>query len=55
MKRFLYLINNISDEISNDLFARIRYNNFLTSKETTEDVFEDSRISEIYFGIYYGM
>jgi len=42
-------------EIIHDLFARIRYNNFLTSRETDEDVFEDSRMSEFYFGVYYGM
>ena len=41
-------------EIVHDLFVRARYNNFLTSKETSENRFEDTDTQEFYFAVYYG-
>jgi len=42
-------------EVIHDLFVRLRYNNFFTSRELSEGSFVDSKVDEFYFGIYYGM
>ena len=42
-------------EVVHDLFVRLRYNNFFTSRELSEGSFVDSKVDEFYFGIYYGM
>ena len=42
-------------EVVHDLFIRFRYNNFLTSEEQENGNFVDSRMSEFYFAVYYGL
>ena len=42
-------------EITHDLFARVQYNRFLTSREQADGRFVDSKVNEFYFAIYYGI
>ncbi len=46
---------SVKYEIVHDLFVRARYNNFLTSEEQENGAFNDTRTSEFYFAVYFGM